>query len=154
MNKYIYHNCKKWKDLKIWCLDDIRSSFSSPLRVWSNSHWPSTIKHLFLNEILTTAFNFYGFLTSSSATRLSHRQVTRLMSAILHAVTQRQSGETMTSVWAGHLILTPTRIAGGKRAPVLEIESTTFWLGVAHPSPPLTTTAPLLPPTLFFIYRI
>ena len=56
-----------------------------------------------------------GFLTSSSTTRLSRRKVPKLMSKILHADTQRQSGETMTSILAVHIILTPTQPVGSRR---------------------------------------
>ena len=51
-----------------------------------------------------------GFLTSSSATTLYCGRVPRLTSA-----TQRQSGETITSVLTGHIILTPTQsVASGQ----------------------------------------
>ena len=48
-----------------------------------------------------------GFLTSSSTTRLYRGGVPRLTSNVLAHT--RQSGETMTSVSACHIILTPTQ---------------------------------------------
>ena len=52
----------------------------------------------------------FGFLTPSLATRLFHGRVPRLTSDNFHVLPHiRQSGETMTSISAGHIILTPTQ---------------------------------------------
>ena len=53
----------------------------------------------------------FDFLTYSSATRLYRGRVPRLMSDN----STRQSGETMTSISAGHIILTPTQPVGSGR---------------------------------------
>ena len=62
----------------------------------------------------------FGFLTSSSTTRLyrgrAPRQNVRQFYVLPHT---RQSWETMTSVSAGHIILTPTQPVGSGR-PQLE----------------------------------
>ena len=60
---------------------------------------------------------FVGFLTSSSTTRLYRRRAPRqnvwqLFYVLPH---MRQSWETMTSVSAGHIILTPTQPVGSGR---------------------------------------
>ena len=55
--------------------------------------------------------NLFGFLTSSSTTRLYRGRVPRLTSGNL----TRRSGETMTSVSAGQIILTPTQPVGSGR---------------------------------------
>ena len=56
-----------------------------------------------------------GFLTSSSATRIS-RMGSRLTPDNLTCChTERQSGKTMTSVSADHIILTPTQPIGRGR---------------------------------------
>ena len=53
-------------------------------------------------------FCLLGFLTSSSTTRLYHGRVPRLTSDNFTCCQNtRQSGETMTSVSVGHIILTP-----------------------------------------------
>ena len=58
----------------------------------------------------------FGFLTSSSTTRLYTGLVPRLKSDNFTCChTTRQSGETMTSVSAGHIILTPTQPVGSGR---------------------------------------
>ena len=58
--------------------------------------------------------------TSLSVTRLSCRLVPRLKSTILHAATQGEGGETMTSDSAGHILLTPTQPEGsGHPIPIL-----------------------------------
>ena len=58
----------------------------------------------------------FGFLTSLSTTRLyrgqAPRQSVRQFYVLLH---MRQSWETMTSVSAGHIILTPTQPVGSGR---------------------------------------
>ena len=51
----------------------------------------------------------FGFLTSSSITRLYRGRVPRL------TPDTRQSGETLTSVSAGHIILAPTQPVGSAR---------------------------------------
>ena len=51
----------------------------------------------------------FGFLTSALATRLSHGQLQRMTP---DNFTQKQSGKTMTSFSAGHIILTPIQPAG------------------------------------------
>ena len=58
-----------------------------------------------------------GFLlTPSSATRLYPGRVPRLTSGNLNVLPlTRQSGETMVSVSAGHIILTPTQPVGSGR---------------------------------------
>ena len=56
-----------------------------------------------------------GFLTSSSATRLSRRRVPRLTSENCTCCQTDQSWETMTSVSAGHIILTPIKPVGSGR---------------------------------------
>ena len=56
------------------------------------------------------------FLTSPSATRLCRGRVLRLTSDNFYVLPHtRQSGETMTSVSAGHIILTPTQPVGSGR---------------------------------------
>ena len=55
---------------------------------------------------------FVGFLTSSSITRLYRGRVPRQFHVLPHT---RQSGETMTSVSAGHIILTSTQPVGSGR---------------------------------------
>ena len=55
----------------------------------------------------------FGFLTSSSATKLYRGRVAK--QTFSRAATQRKNGETMTSVSAGHIILIPTHPAGSGR---------------------------------------
>ena len=57
-----------------------------------------------------------GFLTSSSTTRLYRGRVPRQSVCQFYVLPHtRQSGETMTSVSAGHIILPPTQPAGSGR---------------------------------------
>ena len=57
-----------------------------------------------------------GFLTSSSTTRLYRRRVPRQSVWQFYVLPHmRQSWETMTSVSAGHIILTPTQPVGSWR---------------------------------------
>ena len=60
-------------------------------------------------------FVWFVFLMSSSTTRLYRGRVPRLTSDILRAAIQRQSWETMTSISARHIILTPTQPVGSGR---------------------------------------
>ena len=55
--------------------------------------------------------NLFGFLTSSSTTRLYRGRVPRLTSGNF----TRRSEDTMTSVSAGQIILTPTQPVGSGR---------------------------------------
>ena len=61
------------------------------------------------NQLVCLSF---GFLTSSSTTRLYHGRAPRQFYVLPH---MRQSWETMTSVSAGHIILTPTQPIGSGR---------------------------------------
>ena len=55
----------------------------------------------------------FGFLTSSSTTRLYRRRAPRQERlTILRAATHETELETMTSVSAGHIIQTPTTCSG------------------------------------------
>ena len=54
----------------------------------------------------------FGFLTSSSTTRLYRGRAPRQCCVLPH---MRQSWETMTSLSAGHIILTPTQPVGSGR---------------------------------------
>ena len=61
-------------------------------------------------------FGLVGFLTPSSTTRLYRRRVPRLTSDKFYVLPHmRQSWETMTSVSAGYIILTPTQPVGSGR---------------------------------------
>ena len=56
-----------------------------------------------------------GFLTPSSTTKLYRGRVPRLTCDNFTCYLTRDSGETMTSVSAGHIILTPTKPIGSGR---------------------------------------
>ena len=62
-----------------------------------------------LGKCLLPAFYLFDFLTPFSATRLSCGWVPRPTSANFSWCTQRLSRETMNSVSAAHIILTPTQ---------------------------------------------
>ena len=58
-------------------------------------------------------FFWFGFLTSSSTTRLYRAQAPRQSVSQFYVLPHmRQSGKTMTSVSAGHIILTTTQPVG------------------------------------------
>ena len=61
------------------------------------------------SELGHCAFCLFGFLTSLSTTRLYRGQSVCQFYVLEH---MRQSWETMTSVSAGHIILTPTQPVG------------------------------------------
>ena len=63
----------------------------------------------------TLSVCFISFSTSSSTTRVYRGRVPRLTSDICTCYHTRQSGETKTSVSAGHIILTPTLLVGSGR---------------------------------------
>ena len=58
----------------------------------------------------------FDFLTSSLTTRLYRGRVPRLTSDNCTCCHTRDCGETMTSVSAGHIILTPTQQVGSGRS--------------------------------------
>ena len=63
-----------------------------------------------------TCFVMFNFLTSSSTTGLYRGRVPRLTSDNFTCChTADRAGETMTSVSAGHIILTPTQSVGSGR---------------------------------------
>ena len=77
----------------------------------------------------------FGFLTSSSTTRLYRGRVPRLTSGKFYVPPHtRQSWETMTSVSAGHIILTPIQPVGSGRPP-----------RESNPEPPHHESSALLP---------
>ena len=83
----------------------------------------------------------FRFLTSSSTTRLYRGRVPRLTSDNYKCCHTQDSGETMTSVSAGHIILTPTQPVGSRRP------QRGSNLGPAHPeSRALPTELPHPPP--------
>ena len=92
-----------------------------------------------------------GFLTSSSTTRLYRGRAPRQSVTLTQFYVlphMRQSWETMTSVSAGHIILTPTQPVGSRR-PQRESnpgpphqESRALATELPHPPPPTHT-----PPT-------
>ena len=68
------------------------------------------------NICLQGTFCLVGFFTSSSASRPSRPRLMSDNFTILPANAHRQSGEFMTSVSAGHFILTPTNpVESGNR---------------------------------------
>ena len=83
-------------------------------------HFGNIIKGLYNHLLSLTIDSFvcsFGFLTSSSTTRLYRGRVPRLTSDNFTVLLQtRQSWETMTSVSAGHIILTLTQPVGGRRS--------------------------------------
>ena len=67
-------------------------------------------------ELLGFSGWLVGFLTSSSTARLYRRRAPRLTADKIQVLPHtRQSGETMTSVSAGHIILTQTQREGSGR---------------------------------------
>ena len=62
---------------------------------------------VFVVVVVVVVFSFSLFLNSSAATLADVLQDIRL--TFLRTATQRQSRKTMTSVSAGHIILTPTQ---------------------------------------------
>ena len=63
-------------------------------------------------------FVWYGFLTPLSTTRLYHGRAPRQSIWQFYALPHmRQSWETMTSVSAGHIIMTPTQPVGSGQPP-------------------------------------
>ena len=89
---------------------------SHHLWAWSVSHSSGTKGITFVALIavwykycLNVFFCFIGFLTLSSSTRLYRRQAPRQFYVLPY---MRQSWETMTSVSAGHITLTPTQPVG------------------------------------------
>ena len=77
-------------------------------------------KTIFVEHRQTVVSDFlfvcFGFVTSSSTTRLYRGRVSRLTSDNFYVLPHmRQSRETMTSVSAGHIILTPTQPVGSGR---------------------------------------
>ena len=64
----------------------------------------------------TNRVSLFGFVTSSSTTSLYRGQAPRQNVSQFYVLSHmRQSRETMTSVSAGHIILTPTQPVGSLR---------------------------------------
>ena len=81
-----------------------------PYTDWSQSMAYRTFQHRWGNEV---AFCLFGFLTSSSTTRLYRGRAPRQGVWQFYVLPHmRESWETMTSVSAGHIILTPTQPVG------------------------------------------
>ena len=67
-------------------------------------------------SVIVCLFFLFGFLTSSSTTRLYRGRAPRQSVWQFYVLPHmRQSWETMTSVSAGHIILTPTQPVGSGR---------------------------------------
>ena len=76
----------------------------------------SSPRPIYFQMFVFRVFCLVGFLTSSSTTRLYRRLVPRQSVGQFYVLSHmRQSWETMTSVSAGHIILTPTQPVGSGR---------------------------------------
>ena len=92
----------------------------APINIFIKQFLVQWIKKILLSTFLIDLFVcLFDFLTSSSTFKLYHGRVTSLTSdnftrACCHT-RKRQSGDTMTSVSAVHIILTPTQSVGCER---------------------------------------
>ena len=104
-------------------------------------------EHLTMCEVRIKFVCLVGFLTSSSTTRLYRGRAPRQSVWQFYVLPHmKQSRETMTSVSAGHIILTPIQPVGSGRPRTRDLlirSSALYRLSYRNPPPPPPTHTPI-----------